>query len=292
MKKYKKNTSKKRSILKFFIAMLVFIIVLGITAIIYIAVNNDVTYVVTSDISKDVSDDEAKMSTPIIVNNLLFGGVYNKKFVSLEKYYLHSNNKKDFEILMYGNDGKIGEYKISNIYKSSNNNTVNVTTSKENLILEYYATEKKNTNALNKLIEVSANSNDLEISKKAIGLYRILNTSMKVSKVYETNIYGTNKIRIISVTSEPKKGMGAYSALIAYDTYTKKATCIKYNYVRNKNKSENFGILCVKFVCDLNSDGVNEIIIQDTKEFNTKYSIMKYEKGKYVEILSSTQKII
>ena len=85
--------------------------------------------------------------------------------------------------------------------------------------------------------------------------------------------------------------MGAYSALIAYDTYTGKVDCIKYNYVRNKNKAQDFGIITLKFVCDLNSDGINELIVQDTKEFSTTYSIIEYRDGKYVQILSSTQKI-
>lgn len=292
MKKYKKDISKKRSILKMFIAILCLIIIILITAFLYILVNNNITYVLSDNSAKDVLEDEAKNSTPIIVNNTMLGGLYDKKFVSLEKYYLYSINKKDFEITMYGTNGKIGDYLISSISKSSSNDaTVNVLTSKENLILEYYGLDKKNQSALNILKEVDQNDYDISVSKKALGLYRILNSSIKVSKVYEADIYKTGKVRLISITNEPKKGMGAYSALIAYDTYTGKVDCIKYNYVRNKNKAQDFGIITLKFVCDLNSDGINELIVQDTKEFSTTYSIIEYRDGKYVQILSSTQKI-
>ena len=292
MKKYKKDISRKRSILKMFIAILCLIIIILIMAFLYILVNNNITYVLSDNSAKDVLEDEAKNSTPIIVNNTMLGGMYDKKFVSLEKYYLYSINKKDFEITMYGTNGKIGDYLISSISKSSSNDTtVNVLTSKENLILEYYGLDKKNQSALNILKEVDQNDYDISVSKKALGLYRILNSSIKVSKVYEADIYKTGKVRLISITNEPKKGMGAYSALIAYDTYTGKADCIKYNYVRNKNKAQDFGIITLKFVCDLNSDGINELIVQDTKEFSTTYSIIEYRDGKYVKILSSTQKI-
>ena len=292
MKKYRKDISRKRSILKIFIAILCLIIIILITAFVYILINNNITYVLSDNSTKDVLEDEAKKATPIIVNNTMLGGVYDKKFVSLEKYYLYSMNKKDFEITMYSTNGKIGDYLISSISKSSNNDsTVNVITSKENLILEYYALDRKNQGALNMLKEVEQNDDDIRVSKKALGLYRILNSSIKISKVYEADIYKTGKVRLISITNEPKKGMGAYSAIIAYDVYTGKAECIKYNYVRDKKKSQDFGIISLKFVCDLNSDGINELIVQETKEFSTTYSIIEYRDGKYVQILSSTQKI-
>ena len=81
--------------------------------------------------------------------------------------------------------------------------------------------------------------------------------------------------------------MGAYSALVVYDELTKKSQCIKYNYVRNVKDAKDFGIISLKFVLDANGDGTDEIIIQETKEFEVIYSVFENIKGKYYLVLSS-----
>lgn len=289
---YKKNSYKKRNVLKMFMFVLAIIIILGIIAIVYMAVNNNVSYSNVDSSAKTVSDDEAQKSTPIIMNNVLLGGIYNQKFVSVDKYYFNSSNKIDTKLNLYSNDGMIGEYELDSINKQNNSSTIYVTTSKENLMTEYIGVSNEVKLTPKKLVEVSSKESDIEYVKRSLGLYKILNSSVNISKVYETSINGTENVRILCVTNIPGESVGAYSAVVVVDEYKKnQAKCIRYNYVRNIKESKDFGILAVKFVCDLNQDGINEIILQETKEFETSYIVITYNNKKYYEVLSSSFKI-
>lgn len=288
---YKKNSYKKRNLLKVFMFIMAIIVILGIVTIIYMAVNNNVSYSKIDSSAKNVSSDEAKSSTPIIMNNVLLGAVYNQKFVSVDKYYFNSVNKTKTKLNLYSKDGMIGEYELDNINKQNNSSTIYVTTSKENLITEYIGVSNTNNLVLKKLTEVSSTDSDTKYVKEALGLYSILNSSVNISKVYQTSINNTDTIRIICATSTPGKALGAYSAVVIVDEILGEAKCIKYNYVRNVEKSQDFGVLAIKFVCDLNNDGINEIILQETKEFETSYIVISYNNKKYFEVLSTSFKI-
>lgn len=288
---YKKNSYKKRNLLKVFMFIMAIIVILGIVTIIYMAVNNNVSYSKVDSSAKNVSNDEAKSSTPIIMNNVLIGAVYNQKFVSVDKYYFNSVNKTKTKLNLYSKDGMIGEYELDNINKQNNSSTIYVTTSKENLITEYIGVSNTNNLVLKKLTEVSSTDSDTKYVKEALGLYSILNSSVNISKVYQTSINNTDNIRIICATNIPGKSLGAYSAVVIVDEILGEAKCIKYNYVRNVEKSQDFGILAVKFVCDLNNDGINEIILQETKEFETSYIVISYNNKKYFEVLSTSFEI-
>lgn len=291
MAKYKKNAIKKRHILKLLMSVLFIIIVLGVTAIIYLVANNNISKFLIDESAKNVSNDEAKSATPIIVNNLLLGGVYNNKFVSIDKYFFNSTNKDGTKIDLYSNRGRIGEYEITSIKKDNSSSTVYVTNSKDNLINEYFGVISSNKINYKELNETTVVNEDISRVKNSLGLYSILNTSITISKVYETSIMTGNKVRIILATNEPNKSFGAYSAIVIYDELTNKSQCIKYNYVSNKKDASDFGIISLKFVADLNNDGIDEIIIQETKEFEVIYSIFTNKNGNYFQVLSSSMKI-
>ena len=291
MAKYKKNANKKKNLLKVFMSVLLIIVILGITAIIYLMVNNNISKFLIDDSSKNVSNDEAKNATPIIVNNLLLGGVYNNKFVSVDKYFLNSTNKVGTKIDLYSSRGRIGEYEITSMKKDNTLPTVYITSSKDNLINEYFGIISSNKINYKELNEVSITDEDTARVRDSLGLYNILNTSIKISKVYETSIMTGNKVRIILATNEPNKSLGAYSTIVIYDELTNKSQCVKYNYVRDKNDASDFGIISLKFIADLNNDEVNELIIQETKEFEVIYSIYTNRNGNYYQILSSSMKI-
>ena len=46
----------------------------------------------------------------------------------------------------------------------------------------------------------------------------------------------------------------------------------------------------LNFVADLNGDGINELLIQETKEFEVKYDVIEYKNNNFYEILSSVAK--
>lgn len=286
MKKYKKNNLGKRRILKFIMLLLAIVLILGITLFIYILVNNNINYTLKNDEASGATTNEAKNSSPIIINNILLGGVYNSKFVSADKFFFNSNNKNGTKIDMYSSEGKIGEYEIKGI-KKGDSKTIYIETSKENLTTEYFGIKSDIQNGFKKLNKYDNISEDeIKSIKKSFGIYSILNSSFKIVDSYEIRTTD-NTLKIFTVSNEPGKGMGAYSALVVYDELTKKSQCIKYNYVRNVKDAKDFGIISLKFVLDANGDGTAEIIIQETKEFEVIYSVFENIKGKYYLVLSS-----
>ena len=70
-----------------------------------------------------------------------------------------------------------------------------------------------------------------------------------------------------------------------------KATIVKYNYVKNIKSSVDWPVYSLKFVYDLNSDNVAEILLQETTEYNIKYTVMEYRNNKFYEVLSEKIKI-
>lgn len=95
--------------------------------------------------------------------------------------------------------------------------------------------------------------------------------------------------KIICATSDGKNKFGVYSVVI-YST-GKTAKIIKYNYVKDINSSVDWPIYSLKFVYDLNMDGISEIVIQETNEYEIKYSVMEYKNNKFYEVLSEKIKI-
>ena len=123
MKKYSKDNLKKRTLSRVLIALLVIIIVICLTVAIYILIQKNYIYEKIDDNAKFVSDDVAKNSTPIIIDNVLVGGVYQKKWVDVSQFYAKSNNKSDMEIDVYTKEGKKGTYDLSSI-SQGNSSTI------------------------------------------------------------------------------------------------------------------------------------------------------------------------
>ena len=95
--------------------------------------------------------------------------------------------------------------------------------------------------------------------------------------------------KIICATSDGKTELGVYSVVIYSNG--KSAKIIKYCYVKNTRKAVDWPIYSLKFVYDLNSDGMSEIVIQETNEYQIKYSIIEYREDKFYEVLSEKIKI-
>ena len=64
-----------------------------------------------------------------------------------------------------------------------------------------------------------------------------------------------------------------------------------YHQVKDLKKSDEWPIYSFKFVLDLNQDSVNELIIQETKEFEVKYDVIEFRGGKFTEVLSTVVKM-
>ena len=291
MKKYSKNNSKKRSLLKFLIVIVGIIVVLSIVLFIYVLLNKNVVYEKIDDSAKFVSDDVASNSTPIIIDNVLIGAVYDKKWVSTEKYYLKSNNKSNIEIDVYNDVGKKGTYELQSV-SQGDSTTVYSATTNTNMVDEYFAIAKnENFDAMKQVALKKKNITEKEVDyvEKALGIFRLFNTSVKVTEAYDISLSQGDNGVLIFATNQVGKSIGVFSAVVYVDN-NERVSLLKYNYIRDTKDASNWPIYSFKFIGDLNTDGVSEIIIQETKEFEVKYDVIEYKDNKFNEVLSTVIK--
>ncbi len=291
MKKYSKEKLKARRGIKVIIVILSIIVVICIAVILFSLFSKKIIFEKIDSSASNVSDDVASNSTPIIVNNLILGATYDKKWVANEKYYLNSKNGENTEVDAYSKGGKMGKYTVGKINKDSKTASMYTTISKDNLLNEYFAIAASDTNAMPNPASKVTNIDESYINdvKKSLGLYRIFNMSVKITEVYDVVISDTEKGYVIFATNEVNKGKGAYSTVI-YVSNTGKRKIIKYNYINDKNNAEDWPVYSLNFVADLNQDGTNEILIQETKEFEVKYDVIEYKQNNFYEIMSAIAK--
>ena len=290
-KKYSKGELKARRGLKILAVLVICCIAISILFIVFVAIKNNIVVERIDDSALDVSDDIVKNSTPVILNNVVLGSVYNKSWVASQSYYFRNENKIT-DVDVYNSSGKKGKYKITNYKNADSTGTFYVTIDNPNSSEEFLAVGNTGTDIMPNPASKQNNitNEDIQIVKKALGIYRIYNTSVKINSIHNIELDNNNRGRIICVTNEAGKSSGAYSAVV-YVSNIGKATLIKYNYIKNLEKSSDWPIYSFKFVADLNQDGVNDIIIQETKEFDVKYDVIEFKNNKFTEVLSTQMKM-
>ncbi len=291
MKKYSKEKLKAKRGIKVIIIILSIIAVACIAVLLFSLFSKKIVFERIDSSASNVSDDVASNSTPIIVNNLILGATYDKKWVANEKYYLNSKNGENTEVDAYSKDGKMGKYNIGKISKDTKTASIYTTISKQNLLNEYFAIASSDINAMPNPATKVNNIDESYIKdvKRSLGMYRIFNMSVKITEVYDIVLSDIEKGYIIFATNEVNKGKGAYSAIV-YVSSTGKSKLIKYNYINNKDNAEEWPIYSLNFVADLNQDGTSEILLQETKEFEVKYDVIEYKNNNFYEIMSSVVK--
>lgn len=291
MKRYSKEKLKVKRGVKALLIILCIVSFLCIAVLLFSLLSKKIIYEKFDASPSDVSNDVAANSTPIVINNLIIGATYDKKWVASEKYYLNSKNGENTEVDAYSNNGKIGKYKIEKISKDSKTASIYTTISKENLLTEYLAVATSDNNIMPDPASKITNIDEEYIKhvKKALGIYRIFNSSVKINQVFNITLTDTEKGYLIFATNEVNKGKGAYSSII-YVSNTGKSKMLKYNYISNKQEAQDWPIYSFVFEADLNNDGTNELIIQETKEFEIKYDILEYKNDGFYEIMSAVAK--
>ena len=291
MKKYSKEKLKARRLVKTIIVILAIIAVICIGVLLFSLFSKSIVVEKLDSTPSNVSDEVASNSTPVIINNLILGATYDKKWVASEKYYLNSKNGENTEIDAYSKEGKMGKYTIGKISKDTKTASIYTTISKQNLLNEYFAVATSQTNVMpnpaNKILHIDESY--IKDVKKALGIYRIFNMSVKISEVYDITISEKEKGYLIFATNEVNKGKGAYSTVI-YVSNTGKSKIVKYNYINDKENAEDWPVYSLNFVADLNSDGTNELLVQETKEFEVKYDVIEYKNNNFYEIMSAVAK--
>lgn len=290
-KKYSKNNLKKKRWIKILIVFFAVIFLTSISFLIFINVKNNIVFERIDTTAKEVTDDVVKNSTPIIVNNVVVGATYNKQWVAQESYYFRNESKNNIDIDVYTSEGKKGKYKVTEQIKDDTSPSVIAKTTNPDLTSEFLAvtSSDKNimTNPATKIDNVT--NEDIETVKDALGIYKIFNSSVKINSIYNITLDSSNRGLIYCVTNEPGTS-DAYSAVI-YVSNTGDKQIIKYNYINNTKDSSNWPIYDFKFIADFNQDGVNEIVLQEIKEFDVDYDIIEYKDKKFTEVLSTSVKI-
>ena len=133
---------------------------------------------------------------------------------------------------------------------------------------------------------------DYQYARMALGKYRLLNTTMKITKVYDVSVNLENSIRIICVTSNGGEN-GVYNAILFVNASGTKSKIVKYYYSKDTKDLSEWPLYSFEFAADLNGDGNSELIIREVKEFEVTYTVLEYQKKNncFAEVLSSTIKI-
>lgn len=291
MKKYSKGKLKFKRAFKPLITIFLTVFVISIIILLISIFSKNVVVEKIDTSPSDVSSDIAVNSTPIVINNIIVGGVYEKKWVAFEKYYLNSKNGENTEVDVYSKNGKMGKYQIGKIVKDSKVTTASTTVSKSNLTNEYFATISRDNNIMPSPVKkiINIDKSYIKDVKKALGLYLMFNSSVKITEAYDITLSDDNKGYLIFATNEINKNRGVYSAVVYVDL-SNKAKVIKYNFASDKKNAQNWPVYSFGFVADLNNDGKNEIIIQETKEFDVKYDVIEFKNNNFYEVLSGEVK--
>ena len=287
MKKYSKGQLKFKRVGLFLAIIFVVILVCSLVMLFGFCLKDEVTVTATSSDASKVSDDVAQNSMPIIIDNLLVGGLYNNTWVSSSKYYLKSVNKANVDINVYTKEKKAGTYILKDVYTYGD--SVFVNTSYTNYIDEYFAVPFENYSLISQFSNAEIQDQDYSYVKRALGTKRIFNNSINILGVYTAYIDATNSIRLICASSSSKGTFGGvYSTIIA--VVNGKPSILQYSYIKDIDDALDFPLYPVEFVADLNGDGISEIVTREVTEFNVTYNIFEYINSKFTRVLSEIMK--
>ena len=287
MKKYSKGQLKFKRVGLFLAIIFVVILLCSLVMLFGFCLKDEVTVTATSSDASKVSDDVAQNSMPIIIDNLLVGGLYNNTWVSSSKYYLKSVNKANVDINVYTKEKKAGTYILKDVYTYGD--SVFVNTSYTNYIDEYFAVPFENYSLISQFSNAEIQDQDYSYVKRALGTKRIFNNSINILGVYTAYIDATNSIRLICASSSSKGTFGGvYSAIIA--VVNGKPSILQYSYIKDIDDALDFPLYSVEFVADLNGDGKSEIVTREVTEFNVTYNIFEYKNSKFTRVLSEIMK--
>lgn len=280
------KSNKRRIILPLLIIFFIIIILSCVLFLWYTLSGNYITIENVDNSAKQATSSEAASAKGIIVNGIVLGGASDNKWVSAENFYNANSKRAELEVDLFGENAKYGTYKTASI-KKYNKSVFYTTIAKEGIPGNYLALSAQDVaKVFPGMTKLVSTKEDEEYVKEAIGSYKLINGSVKITEVYGTNINNVAD-KIICATSEKANILGAYSAVV-YVT-SNSAHLVKYSYVRDTKDSDRWPVYSLKFVMDLNDDSKPEIILQETTGNDTTYSVLELrENNKFYQVLSST----
>lgn len=281
------KAKNRNIILPIAIIICVVVIISAIVILVSIFSGNYINYSNQEDKAYEKTAKDAVDSTPIIVNGILLGCTKNNEWINSDAYYEANSNIASIDINMFSENKFYGEYKTASLKKHSNK-VVYTTIAKEGVPDKYLALGKDSSKLMPGMTKVDATEEDLEYVKEALGSYKLVNGSVKITEVYLTNITNVTD-KVICVVSEKANMFGAYSAVIFVKNKTPEL--VKYSYVKDVENADRWPVYSLQFVKDLNMDNKPEIILQELTGNDVKYSVLEYKDNKFVQVLSTAIEI-
>lgn len=270
VKKQSASIRKQKLVFSLIIVLIAIIIIL-VALFLYLNSQNYISYGPedVTELGETVEKSVAQNANAIILNNVLLGGVKDTKWVSAKNMY-DNVSLTGTEITMYSNDGLLGTYETSK-FKDSDSFYYTKTT-KYPEPDEYIAVNAKNASPiLFTLDSIDVTEEDEKTVRKALGKYRLLNGTIKIVEAYQTSFNEGKLGKLYSVTSDGKNMFGVYSAVIFVSS--EHTELIKYSYVKDTKLSSGWPVYSIKYVIDLNGDGKNELVLQETTANAVKYVV-------------------
>lgn len=287
VKKVNKNIKKQK--IAFLLIMLLIILLIILAALFFYL--NSQSYINKGPINATednnlVDDVTAKNASAIILNNVLLGGVNDKTWIGAEKMYgvLSENTELD----MYSAKGLLGTYNTS-LFKEANQYYYTKTT-KYPEPEEYIGLQTNSKVSFSPMDKIQTDEKDIANVKQALGKYILLNGSVRINEAYQVRFRDGELGKIYSVTSNGKNIFGVYSAIVY--SYAGNSVLIKYSYAKDAEYATAWPVYSIKYVMDLNCDGINELILQETTANAVRYVVDEMvKKDVFMEVLKVSIKI-
>lgn len=284
----KRNNNVRRILIPLLIIFFVLIIVSAVLFLWYTFSGN---YIEISNVDNKAYDATTANSADadiIITNGVVLGASKNTSWIGANNFYEANNNKQEFDVTLFSENKEFGTFKTARL-KRYDGNVVYTTIAKESLPSKYIAVGGEVSKILPGMTKLEATKDDEKYVKDAIGSYKLVNGSVKVTEVYLTNINQTTD-KIICATSKSANMLGVYSAVI-YVTGNE-AYLVKYSYVRDTDNADRWPIYSLQFVMDLNNDEKPEIVLEEITGNDVKYSVLELrDNNVFYEVLSAKVEI-
>ena len=245
--------------------------------------------VVESNALKSDIEKNGITASPIIYSNILIGGKYGNSIIDA-KTFLNGNARKNIEISAFNHLGRMGIFKIKE-YKNIGNGKVYAVNTISNSKQEYVAVEgdKQIANRYFKEIKSEAKITEAKKTvKSATSKYMLPNNSVQIQRIVGVSLTKetSGQVIIATSTSETSKD-GVYSAIV-YKEDGKAPTLVKLYYARKRAELlKNWPVYDLKFACDLNEDGVYELIIEEVTENSVEINVLELRKDKkFYQVIS------
>ena len=289
----KNKIKNKKNLLVLIIISVFVIVVTGALFLCYALINNYVVYDNIDSSSQDKNTTKASGAKKIIINNILLGGINEDKYIDANLVYDAMNKTKISTVDLFDKTNSYGTYDTSKFMKY--NDVVFTKIAKDSVPTDYVAVEHVDKETKTKMgviaTKETATKEDIKYVKDALKGYRWYNPTINITEVYNVKIKeNSDKIICVVSNSKNKLTIGAFSAVI-YVTGNN-ARLVKYAYVKDTKNAGMWPVYSFISAIDINTDGVSEIILQETTQYYNTYSLLKLkEDGKFYQMLKVSTEI-